>query len=136
MKINEPPYDYVREDERRLVYVRAHRTLTAADVAALLYRQIHDAAWAYGVLYDLRMTDAPTSTDDAVKIAGLVSELVTTYGPRGPVALVTKDDAMRAAPEIHARHAGPAINMQVFLNFTEAKQWLTGQWRASSRGVQ
>ena len=126
-----PPYDYVVEDDRRVLYVRAHRTLTATDVYALLDRQIRDAVWTYGLLYDLRMTNGPTASADSVAIAARVAELVKAHGPRGPVALVTKDVAMCAVPEMHARHACQVV-MRVFTNFSDAKQWLTHQSRTPS----
>ena len=125
------PNDYVRDDWQRLIYVRASRTLTAADVFRVLDRQVRQDAWTYGLLYDLRLTFAPTAPHDSQAIAEYVAHLVATHGRRGPVALVTKEHAMGAALAMHERHAGDAVTIRVFGDFNQAKEWLRKQRRTS-----
>ena len=131
LKAGLPAYDYVRDDGARIVYVRAHRVLSASDVFGLFDRLIRSGAWTYGLLYDLQLANGPTTLADSDAIAARSADLVAAHGPRGPVAIVSRDVRMLDALAFHAdRHAG--VKIQLFVDFDDAKEWLAG-WKRMAR---
>ena len=117
-------YDFIRDDSRRRVIVKAREPLDAADLVAIVDRQIAEGAWRFGIVYDLRVAFAgATSPEDGQTIAAYVLRQVAAHGPRGAVAIVTRQPDMIAAGLMYAYRARK-VNVEVFWDIDEAECWL------------
>ena len=124
---NSEQFDYARDDVARLIRVRAKRPLGAADAVAIVRRQIAEAAWSYGVLYDLRTIEGASTRSDAHLTFEMVQRYVKEHGPRGRVAVVTREVRMLGVAQSYAsQSARQGIAVQVFWNLTDAEDWLSG----------
>ena len=47
-------YVYVRDDDRRRIRVIAKKRLTAVELVEIVDRQVTEATWSFGMMYDLR----------------------------------------------------------------------------------
>jgi hypothetical protein len=93
---------------------------------AIVDQQIAEGLWAYGILYDLRHTDDPTSREDAALVTAYVQAQSETHGRRGPVVLVTRAPAVLSGGLVYAYEAARrGVDIQVFWDLEEAEEWLT-----------
>jgi hypothetical protein len=121
-------FDYERDDVRRRIRITARQPLRAADLTAIVDRQLHDNAWTYGILYDLRTIATVTSRVDADAVADYVRASVGVHGPRGSVALITRRGDIVAMGQIYAmRSAGSGFDVEVFWDLADGEGWLDGQ---------
>ncbi len=121
-------FEFLRDDTRRRIRVTARATLHAADLATIVVRQANEGAWSFGILYDLRAIQIATPRADALLVADLVRSYLATHGPRGPVALVTRDARMVGIGQSYADSGATiGLEVQVFWDMADAEQWLDGQ---------
>jgi len=118
-------FDYVRDDARQRIVVTAHKALRAADLIAIIDRQVAEGAWSFAILYDLSGVRGVTPHADSLIVADRVQKYVTTYGGRGPVALVTRDPEMVGVGQSYAYGlTASGVPIQVFWDRSEAEEWL------------
>lgn len=121
-------FDYVRDDVARRIRVRVLEPLPADDLLAIVDRQIAEGAWAFGLVYDLRaLTGTHAASPADARLATERSlEYQRQHGPRGPVAVVTRDVKMIGLGQAHAHEAARrGVEVQVFWDLAEAEHWLT-----------
>ena len=120
-------FEFHRDDDRHRIRVTARAPLHAADLTAIVVRQANEGAWSFGMLYDLRTIQGATPRADALLVADLVRSYVATHGPRGPVALVTRDARMVGIGQSYADGGAEiGLEVQVFWDLGDAEQWLDG----------
>jgi hypothetical protein len=121
-------FDYVRDDGRRRIRIKAHQPLQGNDLIAIVDRQVREDAWAYGMLYDLRAVSGATPKGDLREVADHVLAYVTLHGARGAVALVTRTVDMIGTGQMYAfLGARAGIKVEVFWDLAEAERWLDEQ---------
>ena len=127
MATNDPPepaFEYIRDDDRLLVTVLAHRPLTVGELLSVVNRQIDDKAWAYGILYDYRKTSDAMSRQDSAVVSAYVHQQVRLLGPRGPVAFVVASGQVLDIVRSYARDA-QGFEARMFRDIDAAVRWLT-----------
>ena len=101
---------YERRDEQRLVVLAVDGPFDAAETAGMLDRLDQEGTISYGVVWDLRrMTKSPT-TDELWSFSRDYAHLRdATAEPRGPIAIVTRDEELteRLAFLVNAAGAVP-----------------------------
>ena len=119
------PLAYAKDDAKRRISVEVSDPYDAADLRALVDRQIEDDAWTYGMLYDARQVSTALATDDLRAVMEHVGRLVKQLGPRGPVAIVTRSGALVGVTQIYA-FFGAKIGLRVesFWDLADAQTWL------------
>jgi hypothetical protein len=118
-------FDYVRDDGRRRIRITAKEPLRAEDFAAVMTRQAAEDTWAFGVLYDMRAIGGATTRPDARATAELAKRFIAEHGPRGRVAVVTRDARMVGIAQAYADDgAKSGMEVQVFWDLAEAENWL------------
>ncbi len=118
-------FDYARDDTRGRIRVVAHSPLQAADLVAILDRQVSEGTWSFGILYDLSGIQGATARADSLVISDLVRSYVRTYGERGRVAMVTRDAMMRGVGQTYAQDVAPSgVSIQLFGDLADAESWL------------
>lgn len=121
-------FDYIRDDARRRIRITAQQPLQAADLIFIVERQISEGTWTYSTLYDLRAVDRGITREDAILIAERVQTYVTTHGPRGPVALVTRSFDMVGFGQMYALDGlKGGFKVEVFWDLDDAEAWLARQ---------
>jgi hypothetical protein len=130
MAINTPArFEYVRDDQRRRIFVVAHEPLLSDDLLAIIDRQLRENTWAYGMLYDVRAIQQDTSKLETRALAEYVRAQVARYGPRGSLAIVTSVPATMAVGQTYGFYLGANIGfrVEVFHDAAEAERWLDQQ---------
>ena len=124
------PFEYTKDDEKRRIRILVRDPISEAEAIAVIDRQAADRAWDYGVLYDAR-SYLNRMLSDLPKIAAHVRDLASQHGPRGPVAIVTRDATMVGVGQIYAGLGEKAgFEVQVFWDVDEAERWLESRKRA------
>jgi hypothetical protein len=119
---------YTRDDARRRIRVTAQRALQREDFRAIVDRQAQEETWRYAMLYDLRLMPWAVPIDDADMLAAQVYRHLVTYGPRGPVAVVTTSIEVIGAARLYSvTTARAGIDVKVFWDLAPAEQWLDEQ---------
>jgi hypothetical protein len=119
------PFTYERDDQRRLISVTMRDPMTFEETLSVVDRQLADGAWSYSLLYDARVMISHATPADARRLLDHVEQLAAEHGPRGPVALVTRDPAVIAAVQRYAFSASKTnIDVQVFWDVDDAEAWL------------
>ncbi len=114
---------WVRDDERRLIVVTMSGAISLADVLTAIEQQQAEHAWAYAVLYDLRAARADLTAADTRRLALRVEQL--RAAERGPVAVVTSDDALYGMSRMYAMLTERAgLQISVFRDRAKAERWL------------
>jgi hypothetical protein len=123
-------YEYIRDDARRRIRINVRDALTGADIIALVDRQASEGTWSYGVLYDMRaVKGAPPSNVETRAVADHVWTRVARYGPRGPVAIVTRAVDMVAVGHMYGYLLGTTVpfELETFRELDAAERWLDQQ---------
>src|SRR5688572_15080321 len=60
---------YARDDAKSRIRITARVTLHAADLIAIVDRQLSEGAWQFGLLYDLRAVSSATPRADVSVVA-------------------------------------------------------------------
>jgi hypothetical protein len=119
------PLHYARDDAKRRIEVTSIGRVTLDDVLAVINRQAAEGVWSYGVLYDNRAAEGEPTAADAHRMLMRVGVLTTKHGPRGPVALVVRDQTRARAGKRYANMGDlTALNVRVFENMSDAERWL------------
>lgn len=118
----------VRDDMRRRLLVTGEGHVSFAQLATFIETQIEQGAWGYSVLHDARAVTTDVRPEDSRLLLTTISRAAP--GQRGPVAVVTCDERVRAAVSAHismARELG--LRMAVFQDLESAEAWLDGEER-------
>jgi hypothetical protein len=118
-------YDYVRDDAQRMIRVTLRQRITAEELISVVDRQVEENAWDYGLLYDMRNIVEPIPREDAMLVSDHVATHVDVRGPRGRVALVTRNAGAIGSGQRYALDsARGGFTVQVFWDMDEAEAWL------------
>ena len=133
--MNEQPlYEYTRDDARQRLRIRLRQPPKAADFIAIVDRQISDGAWLFDIVYDVRsQLTGISSAEDVQAGANYVQAQVAAHGPRGAVAIVSRQSGIVAAAQIYA-HRARGFDVEVFWDMDDADRWLDHR-RASRAGL-
>lgn len=118
------PLQYVQDDARRRIRITVTEPFTVADLIGAVERQLAGNAWPYGLLVDARSPLAVSPTSDIQSYASRVSELVAAHGPRGPIAVISRDARMIGGVNKYALFAGKSETIEVFWDLQEGQRWL------------
>jgi hypothetical protein len=118
------PFQYVRDDAKRRVTLILSDPLTVAERIAALEQQIADEVWRYGVLIDARsMASYTPHMTEMQRTASRLAEMIAAHGPRGPVAIVSREAGVIGASAMHNALSVDSP-IQVFWDMDEARQFL------------
>ena len=118
------PFQHVRDDTTRRVTLTLLDPLTVDERIAAIEYQLADDAWRYGLLIDARSIAPYTPhLSDMQRTTSRLAELVALHGPRGPVAIVSRESGVIGAS---AMHNVLCVNtpVQVFWDIDEARKFL------------
>jgi len=122
------PSSYERDDARRRIVVTVEGDVSAAEALGIVNRQLADGAWTYGVLYDARNDTSQPSTADVRSIVEHVGRCIAQHGPRGPVAIVTRNPSNYGMARMYSTLGEPVkLTVEVFREIVEAEAWLVSQ---------
>ena len=121
------PVQYARDDAKRRLTLTVSDPLTLEERIAAVERQLADGAWKYGLIIDARsMASFTPQLADMQAAAFRLAELVAAHGPRGPVALVTRQPAVIGASAMHNSLGVKTPGVQVFWDLDDAQTFLDG----------
>lgn len=113
-----------RDDFRRRLVVSGEGEISFAQIATFLETQLEQGTWAYSVLHDARAATIDLRPEDSRLLLSAVAR-ATAGRPRGPVAVVTRDDTVRAVVGTYAAMAREiGIRVAVFGEIESAEEWL------------
>jgi hypothetical protein len=119
------PYFVEIDHERKRFFVIGRDPVGLSDVIALLDRQVEEGAWPYGSIHDSRLVTWMPSREDVIAIVIHIAAIVTTHGPRGPVALVASSQTLFGIARMYTAIAeGSKYKASVFRNLEDASRWL------------
>jgi hypothetical protein len=118
------PLDYKRDDANRRVRLTVTEPFNLADLIAAVERQLGDGAWRYGVLIDARAPLSVSPTRDIQSYAARVSELVAAHGPRGPIAVISRDSKMIGGVKKYSLFVGKNETLELFWDLDDGQKWL------------
>jgi hypothetical protein len=129
------PFQYVRDAAKRRITLTVSDPLTVAERIAAVEHQLADDAWTYGLLIDARRMASFTPQLADMKAAALrLAELVAAHGPRGPVALVTRQPSVISASTMHNSLGVKTPGVQVFWDMDDAQRFLDRPATSSTDG--
>jgi len=121
------PVQYARDDAKRRLTLTVSDPLTLEERIAAVERQLADGAWRYGLIIDARtMASFTPQVTDMQAAASRLAELVAAHGPRGPVALVSRQPAVIGASAMHNSLGVKTPGIQVFWDLDDAQTFLDG----------
>jgi hypothetical protein len=116
-----------RDDERRRIVVTASGTVSFVDLVTFVERQLLDESWDYSVLHDARHATTNMTPEDSHDAVAHMQRL-SQGRPRGPVAIVSADDAFVASARIYAALVTAAGGrMAIFGDIEAGTAWLDEQ---------
>jgi hypothetical protein len=118
------PLQYMKDDTRRRITVRVTEPFTVSDLIGVVENQLADGAWRYGLLVDARDKLNLPPINDLVALASRVSDLVAEHGPRGPVAVVSRDASTIGAAQRHVLLTAKKETIEVFWDWNDGERWL------------
>jgi hypothetical protein len=118
------PFDYDRDDAKRIVTVTMRGSFAIADVLAIIARQRSDHTWGYAVLVDLRLLTGEPTIEELRRMASQDVEGGPKHEPRGPLALVVTDPVLYQNACAYVAVAESTRQVDVFRDRTEAEAWL------------
>ena len=119
------PVQYVRDDAKRRITLTVSDPLTLEERIAAVEHQLDDGAWRYGLVIDARRMASFTPQLTEMQAAALrLAELVAAHGPRGPVALVTRQPSVISASTMHNSLGVKTPGVQVFWDMDDAQKFL------------
>jgi hypothetical protein len=118
------PLQYLRDDARRRIRVTVTEPFDLDELIVAVEQQLADGAWRYGLLVDARgpLTVSPTS--DIQSYATHVRELVAAHGPRGPIAVISRDASMIGGVNKYTLLVGKNETLEVFWDLDDGQRWL------------
>jgi hypothetical protein len=120
------PFQYARDDARRRITMTASDPLTMGERIAVLEHQLADDAWTYGVIIDARsMAPFRPKLTEMQAVTSRLAELVAVHGPRGPVAIVSRQTSVITASCLH-NSMGVRTPIEVFWQLDDAQTYLDG----------
>lgn len=122
------PYQYARDDAARRIRITLTDPLTVGERIAAVEQQVADDAWGYATLIDARPLTVykPDRTEMEI-VVQRVTALVAEYGPRGPVAIVSKRAVIIGAGQMYNFFRGRTRAVEVFWDLDEALRFLDEQ---------
>jgi hypothetical protein len=122
------PTSYQRDDARRRIDVTVEGDVSAREALDIVSRQLADGAWSYSILYDARNDTSQPSTADVRAMVEYVGRCIAQYGPRGPVAIVTRAPSNYGMARMYSTLGEPVkLTVEVFREIEEAEAWLVSQ---------
>jgi hypothetical protein len=118
------PFQYVRDDSKGRVTFTLSDPLTVAERIAAIEHQLSDEAWRYGVIIDARSLASYTpQLTEMQATTSRLAELVAGHGPRGPVAIVSRQAGVIGASAMHNSLCANS-RVHVFWDMDEARRFL------------
>jgi hypothetical protein len=127
------PIQYQLDDTKRRIRLTLTDPVTVADFLASVERQLADGTWSYGTLIDARIPFTAPRASDMRKFVASVLELIQTHGPRGPVAVVTRESGAISSSQMYNVFGGKTESIEVFWDLDDAQQWLDKKLAGGSR---
>jgi hypothetical protein len=119
------PVQYVRDDAKRRITLTVSDPLTVEERIAAVEHQLADGAWGYGLIIDARsMASFTPKLTEMQAAASRLAELVAVHGPRGPVALVSRQSSVIGASAMHNSLGVRTPGVQVFWDMEDAHRFL------------
>ena len=119
------PVKYVRDDAKRRITLTASDPLTVEERIGAVEHQLADGAWSYGLIIDARsMASFTPQLSEMQAAASRLAELVDAHGPRGPVALVSRQSSLIGASAMHNSLGVRTPGVQVFWDMDDARTFL------------
>jgi hypothetical protein len=122
-------YDFLIDHDRRWLTIVATDPVSLGVAAEVLQRQAAEGAWSYRTLVDLRLLEWAPTTNGVRANLDETQRLTTTYGDRGPVAVVATNLALLGMARMYstlAEMAGAQI-VTAYSDIETAEQWLRDQ---------
>jgi hypothetical protein len=117
------PIQYERDDAERRIKLTITDPFTVAELIAAIERQLAEGAWRYGLLVDARAMLAARPPGDT-SLLSRVGELVAAHGPRGPIAVITREPGTIATTQRYIFFSEGMEPIEVFWDLADAQQWL------------
>ena len=119
------PVRYVRDDAKRRLTLVVSDPLTVDERIAAVEHQLAAGAWRYGLIIDARsMASFTPQVTEMQAAASRLAELVAVHGPRGPVALVSRQSSVIGASAMHNSLGVRTPGVQVFWDMDDAQTFL------------
>jgi hypothetical protein len=119
------PVQYVRDDAKRRITLTVSDPLTVEERIAAVEHQLADGAWKYGLIIDARsMATFTPQLTEMQAAASRLAELVAAHGPRGPVALVSRQSSVIGASAMHNSLGVKTPGVQAFWDMDDAQKFL------------
>jgi hypothetical protein len=123
------PYSINVDHVRRRVVVVSHDPVGLADALQLLDRFVAEGVWTYSLLHDARAITWIPSVPDIRRLLSHIEAITRTRGPRGPVALITANDALFGMTRMYSVLGQDiALTVEVFRDPLQAERWLDDQF--------
>ena len=114
---------YHRDDVRKRLTVITTGVVTAREIREMVDRQASEGTWSYAMLYDASGVTSIASTQEVRALAHHVQALERKHGPRGPVAVLTNQDAIYGMSRMYSMSAQQQ-RVEVFRDAGHAERWL------------
>jgi hypothetical protein len=119
------PVQYVCDDAKRRLTLVVNDPLTVEERVAAVEHQLAVGAWRYGLIIDARsMASFTPQLAEMQAAASRLAELVAVHGPRGPVALVSRQSSVIGASAMHNSLGVKTPGVQVFWDMDDARTFL------------
>jgi hypothetical protein len=119
------PVQYLRDDAKRRLTLTVSDPLTVEERIAAVEHQLAEGAWRYGLIIDARRMASFTPQMAGMQAAASrLAELVAAHGPRGPVALVSRQSSVIGASVMHNSLGVKTPGVQVFWDMDDAQRFL------------
>ena len=119
------PLTYYPDQERHRVVITASDEVRAAQLVALLDRQVQDGTWDWPVLYEAKRGAQVLSTADVHVVANAARRCAELHGRRGPVAIVRDTEVgFGVARMFGMLSADHTVALMVFRDRVSAEAWL------------
>jgi hypothetical protein len=119
------PVQYLRDDAKRRLTIVVSDPLTVEERIAAVEHQLAVGAWRYALIIDARnMASFTPQLTEMQAAASRLGELVAEHGPRGPVALVSRQSSVIGASAMHNSLGVKTPGVQVFWDMDDARNFL------------
>jgi hypothetical protein len=120
------PVQYARDDAKRRITLTVSDPLTLEERIGAVEHQLADGAWRYALIIDARrsLASATPQLTEMQAAASRLAELVAAHGPRGPVALVSRQPGVIGASAMHNSLGVKTPGVQVFWDLDDAQTFL------------
>jgi hypothetical protein len=123
------PYSISIDHGQRRVEVIGQDPFGLDDVLQLMDRQVAEGAWAYVLLHDARSITWIPSVTDIRRLVSRVEANIRTHGPRGPVAIITTNEALFGMSRMYSVLGEKAeFTVAVFRDPLLAERWIEARF--------